>query len=101
MSRRIGDRNPPIECRARDREILKPAFDEADDLVAALRRSDEIRPIVIEPEELLLIGRQPEKIALLLHPFDRRSGFFGEFSTLPVFQFVLPVKGFCAYHILA
>ena len=38
-----------------------------------LLRQHEIRMRVVEREQLVLIGREPEEIALLLDPLDRRA----------------------------
>src|SRR5207302_4912354 len=59
---------PPGLPRARDREILQPAGDEAARLVEAELRQDEVGPRVVEREQSLLIGREPEEVVLLLDP---------------------------------
>ena len=41
VPRRVRHRDAPVERRARDRQILQAALDEAHDLVAALRRQEE------------------------------------------------------------
>jgi hypothetical protein len=66
-------RHPPVEGGARDREVLEPRPDEADHLVAALRRADEVLALLVEPEQPVLIGREAEEIGLLLVPLDRRA----------------------------
>ncbi len=55
-------------------KILQAALDEAHHLVAACIRSDEVGHALIEVDQLLLIVGEAEKIAFLLHPFDRRAG---------------------------
>ena len=70
---RARHRNAPVERRARDRQIFEAAFDEADDLVAPLRRQDEVRVGVVVRQQLVLVGGQLEEIRLLLRPFDRRA----------------------------
>src|SRR4051794_1175777 len=64
----------PIEGRAADRQILQAGTDEADDLVAAGLRADEIRIRLVMFEQALLISGQAEEIALFLDPFHRRPG---------------------------
>ena len=64
---------PQSKRRARDRQVLQPALHEAHDLVAPLARQDEIRMRLVVGEQLVLIGREPEEVALLLVPLDRRA----------------------------
>ena len=73
VTRRIGRRHAPIERGARDREILQPTFDEADDFVEAALRQHEVRVVRVELEQPVLIGREAEEIGLLLGPLDRRA----------------------------
>src|SRR5207237_9777833 len=63
----------PIERRARDRQIPQTALDEADDLVAARIRADEVGLRLIKVEQSVLVSRELEEIALLLHPLHRRA----------------------------
>ena len=70
----VGHRHAPLETGARDREVVEPALDEADNLVAPRLGQDEIRVRVVEREQPLLPGREAEEIARLLDPFDRRAG---------------------------
>src|SRR3979411_311717 len=67
-----GNLDAPIERGARNRQISQSAFDEADNLVLARVRADEIRLAVIKRQKLVLISGQFEEIALLLDPCDRR-----------------------------
>ena len=67
-------RHAPVEGGARDRQVLKAGAHEARHLVQPLARQNEIRNLVVEVEQLILVGGEAEEIALLLHPFDRRSG---------------------------
>ena len=70
--RRIArHRNAPVEGRPRDRQITQPAGDEADDLVAAHLGRDEVGILGIVRQQWLRVGREPEKIGLLLGPGDR------------------------------
>src|SRR5690349_18752875 len=66
-------RYAPVEAGARNAEILQAAFDEADDLVAAALRLDEVRVRRVMVEQRLLVFRQPEEPTLLDRPFDRRT----------------------------
>ncbi len=67
------NRNAPIECRARNRQILQARLYEANDLVATLRRHDEAGIVFIKLKQLVLIIRQTEEIAFFLNPLDRRT----------------------------
>ena len=73
MCRIAGHRDAPVERRARDRQVLEAAFDEAHDLVAPLERQDELRVRVVVREQLLAVARQAETVRLLLGPLDRRA----------------------------
>ena len=96
-----GHADAPVEGGARDRQVLQAAAHEARDLVQPLLRQHEIRPRV-EVEQLLLIGREPEEIALLLHPFDRRAGLGRDAHLLLVeMRLVLGVIGLVAHRIPA
>ena len=96
-----GHRDAPVEGRARDRQILQAAAHEARDLVQALLRQHEIRIAGIELEELVLIGREPEKIALLLDPFDRRALRAEALAVVVEPGFALVVIGLVAHRIPA
>ncbi|MEY9682014.1 hypothetical protein ABIF13_002788 [Bradyrhizobium elkanii] len=69
----LRDLDAPVERRARDREVLEPAPYKTHHLVAARVRADEIGLTLVEVQQLVLVGRQLEEIALLLDPFDRRA----------------------------
>ncbi len=101
MARRVRHRNAPIQRGARNRQILQPAFDEADDFVAALRRQDEIRIVLVMAQQLVLIVREPEEIGLLLGPFDRRALRADAHAVLAQLGLVLGVEGFVAHRIPA
>ena len=76
-------RDAPIEGGARDRQILQAAAHEALHLVRTRVRADELRMRLVMGKKPVLIGRQPEEIALLLDPLDRR----------PLRRQLLPVCG--------
>ena len=78
-----GHAHAPVEGGARDRQVLQAAAHEARHLVQALLRQHVIR-LLVELQQLVRIGRQPEEIALLLHPFDRRAGLGGNAHLLLV-----------------
>ena len=69
----LGHLDAPVEGRARQRQILQAAADEARDFVHALARQHEIRHAFVEIEQPLGEGGELEEIALLLDPFDRRA----------------------------
>ena len=90
--RRIArDRDAPAEAGARDGEVLEPAADEADDLVAARGREHEVRVGLVEGEEPVLPGGEAEEVAGLLDPLDRRPG-----RRLAVHELALGVEGLVA-----
>ena len=94
-------RHAPVEGRARDRQVLQPGFDEAHDLVAALRRPDEVGIVLVEGEQPVLIGREPEEIALLLDPFDRRAERLAAHAVVADGRFLLVEIGFLPHRIPA
>ena len=98
---RAGHPDAPVEGGARDREVLQAAAHETRDFVQAFLRQHVVRPLV-EVEQLLLVGRELEEIALLLDPFDRRAGLGGEALFLLVeVGLVLGVIGLVAHRIPA
>ena len=62
------DRDAPGLARAADREVLQAAGDEAPRLVVAEAGQHEVRPLVVEREQPVLVGREPEEPVLLLDP---------------------------------
>ena len=70
----VRHRDAPGEAGARYREVLQAALDEADHFVAARGRQDEVRALLVEPQQWLLPGREAKEVARLLDPFDRRPG---------------------------
>src|SRR5206468_10397353 len=61
-----GDRHAPRLAGAADAEVLEAALDEAARLVVAELRQDEVGPLVIQGEQPVLVGGQPEEVVLLL-----------------------------------
>ena len=57
--------------RAADAEVLEPALDEAARLVVPVARQHEVGALVIELEQLVLVGREPEEVVLLLDALRR------------------------------
>ncbi len=80
---------------------LQAAPDEARDFVEPLLRQHEIRHPRIELDQLVLIGRELEEIALFLDPFDRRALRSEADAGLPDAGFILVVIGFVAHRIPA
>ena len=74
-------RHAPGELRARERDVLEPAADERERLVAAKIRADEVGPFGVQPLERLLERAQPEEPVLLALPEQRdlvdRAGVVG------------------------
>ena len=96
-----GHLDAPVERGARDREIAQAALDEAHHLVLARVRSDEIRAIRVELEQLVLIGREAEEIALLLDPLDRRALRSEPHAVVVQARLVLGVIGLVAHRVPA
>ena len=96
-----GHLDAPVEGGARDRQVPQPALDEADDLVPARVRPDEIRLALVKREQPVLIGGEPEEIALLLDPFDRRALRSAAHIVLAEGGFLLGVIGLVAHRIPA
>ena len=92
--------DPPVEAGPRNRQIVEPALDEAEDFIAAAVGLDEFGVRGIMVEQSLLIGRQLEKPALLDGPFDRRSLRRAALLALPG-QFARVVKRLVADRIPA
>ena len=89
----VRDLDPPVERGARDRQVLQSRLDEGDYLVAPFRRTDEIGIVGVMLEQLFLIGRQLEEIALLLDPFDRRALWAVAYAIVAEFGLGLLVIG--------
>ena len=66
-------RNPPRLAGARDAEVAQAACDERARLVVAEVGQDEIGPLVVEREQPILVGGEPEEVVLLLDPLRRRE----------------------------
>ena len=63
-----GDGDPPRQPFAADREVLQPARDEGPRLVRPEGGQREVGALVVEGEQLLLVGRQTEEPVPLLDP---------------------------------
>ncbi len=101
MIGRSRHRHAPVEAGAADREVDQPALDEAQDLVAARFRADEVRVGGVEIEQGLLVFGEAEEPGLLGGPFDRRALRRELVAPLPVGQFLLLVEGLVADRIPA
>ena len=66
-----GDRHAPRLAGAADAEVLETALDEAARLVVAEARQDEIGALVVELQQLVLVGREAEEPVRLLDPLRR------------------------------
>ena len=93
--------HPPVEGRARHREILQAASDEARHLVEPFPRQHEIGMTCVELEQPVLVGGQAEEIALLLHPFDRSALWSDPIAALVEPGFLLVVVGLVAHRVPA
>ena len=69
-----GHRHAPGEAGARHREVLQPALDEAQDLVAPAVRPDEARVLLVERQQPVGPGRELEEVRRLLDPLDLGAG---------------------------
>ena len=87
------DRDPPGQALTADREVLQPARDERPRLVRAERRQDEVGPLVVEREQLLLIGREPKEPVALLDPL----GLDVVLGALPVDELRLRLERLAAH----
>ena len=67
-------RHPPVEIGAADGEVLEARAHEARDLVAAGLGADEVGLALVERQQAVPVGREPEQEVLLLHPGHRRAG---------------------------
>ena len=95
------NRHAPFQRRAADREVGQTPLHEGDDLVAIFFRRDESGMGGIMREQLVGILREPEKIALLLDPFDRRAARRELRSVRAVGQLALVEIGLVAHRIPA
>ena len=73
MPWRTRNRHAPVKTGARDAQILQSAFNEAEHLIPAAFRADEIGIIAVKRQQRLLIFGKPEEPRLLHGPFDRRA----------------------------
>ena len=67
------NRHAPFQGRAADREIGQAPLHEGDDLVQIFFRRDEVGMGFVMREQLVGIFGEPEEVAFLLDPFDRRA----------------------------
>ncbi len=67
----VRDGDAPLDRRPGDAQVLEPPADEARDLVHPALGPDELRMRLVELEEPVLVGREPEEIDLLR---DERAG---------------------------
>ena len=65
-------RDPPAEGRPADREVLEPAPDQREDLVAPGLGLHRLGVPLVVLEQPLRVRREPEEVVLLHHAFDRR-----------------------------
>ncbi len=66
-----GHRDAPVRARAADRQVLEAPLHEGDDLVAADLGQDELRPLLVEPQQRLLVRGEGEEVVVLLQALDR------------------------------
>src|SRR5581483_8673993 len=64
-------RDAPGLARAADAEVVETPGDEGARLVVAIGRKHEVRPLVEDLEQPLLVCRQTEEVVLLLDPLRR------------------------------
>ena len=83
-----GDRDAPRLAGPADREVLEPSGDERPCLVRAEPGQDEVRALVVEREQLLLVRGEPEEPVRLLDPL----GLDVVLRALPVDQLVLVLE---------
>ncbi len=95
------NRDAPVEGGAADRKIVQTALHKGNDLVLVMLRNDEIRPLLVEAQQAIRIGREPEEVAFLFHPFDRRAGLDGKAAAVALLCFVLAVVGLVAHRVPA
>src|ERR1700753_3126903 len=86
----------PIERGSRNRQIPQAAFDETDDFVLARVGADEVRLVLVERQEFVLVGGQFEEIALLLNPFHRGALRSAPHLVVADYGFVFSVIGLVA-----
>ena len=66
-----GDRDAPRLPGPADAEVLEAALDEAPCLVVAKARQHEVRALVVELEQAVLVGGEAEEVVLLLDVLRR------------------------------
>ena len=77
-----GDLDAPVEARAADGEVREAALHEGAHLVHAEGRLDEVGALVVERQELVLEGGEPEEVGLLLDALQRTAAVRAEVLAL-------------------
>ena len=86
------DRDPPGLRRAADREVAQTARDEAPGLVGAEAGQDEVRALVVQLQQAVLVGGEAEEPVLLLQPL----GLDAVIGALAVDELVLALERLAA-----
>ena len=86
------NRDPPGLPGPADREVAQATGDEALRLVRPKRRQDEVGPLLVELEQPILVGGEPEEPVLLLDPL----GLDAVVGALAVDELVLALEGLAA-----
>src|SRR5690606_24136126 len=73
----------------------------AHDLVAPLRRQNEVGVSLVMGKQPVLIGRKPEKVGLLLRPLDRSPLRAATYAILPDGRLAFGVIGLVAHRVPA
>jgi hypothetical protein len=87
------DRDAPRLSGTAQAEVLQPARDEAPRLVVPEPRQHEVGSLVVEPEQLVLVGREAEEPVSLLDPL----GHGAVVGTLAVHELRLGLEGLAAH----
>ena len=76
----FGEFDTPVETGTGNGEVFKSPFDKADDLVALAARQDALRMGVVPCQQLVLIGREAEEVALLFYNGGRLAALRTELA---------------------
>ena len=87
-----GDRDPPRLPGTTDREVLEAPRDERPGLVGPKPGEDEVRPLVVEGQQALLVRGEPEEPVSLFDPL----GLDLVLRALPVDELLLRLEGLAA-----